>query len=152
VSRIQTVDCTFNSCSDRISNVLVCRWTEYSTNIYLGDMNPTELADFGEDEGDAKCHATRATYTTTSSYVSRQSNSHSTYRTSSPRSRLLVMFKDPPMHVDPPHPSDVLALSLSTRMAAHFGEGIDGKALTFYEWGMLGIVVESSQNDGESVE
>jgi len=104
VSRIQTVDCTFNSCSDRISNVLVCRWTEYSTNIYLGDMNPTELADFGEDEGDAKCHATRATYTTTSSYVSRQSNSHSTYRTSSPRSRLLAMFKDPPMHVDPPHP------------------------------------------------
>jgi len=56
------------------------------------------------------------------------------------------------MHVDPPHPPTYLLCLYQTRMAAHLGEGIDGKALTFYEWGMLGIVVESSQNDGESVE
>jgi len=74
--------------------------------------------------------------------LSTQSNSHSTYRTSSPQSRLVVIFSNPPTHMDPPHlPTYLLCLN-QKRMAAYFEEDTDGeRPAHFVNTGMLDILV-----------
>ena len=51
------------------------------------------------------------------------------------------------MHVGPPHPPTYLLCLSQTRMAAYFGEVSMERPGRFMNAGMLGIVVESTQDD-----